>query len=83
MDILRHRRLPGNEIAARFSISQPAVSWQLQVLLEANLVQAAGRQRIYWLNPERLRAVERRVSRAVAAPSGQVLVFRQANMRGE
>jgi DNA-binding transcriptional ArsR family regulator len=85
IDLLRHSGLPATEIAAKFSISQPAVSQQLRVLLEADLVraEAAGRQRIYRLNLERLRSVERWVSRAVAAPSGHVLVFREANKRGE
>ena len=85
IDLLRHGGLPATEIAAKFSISQPAVSQQLRVLLEADLVraEAAGRQRIYRLSPERLRAVERWVSRTVAAPSGHLLVFREAKRRGE
>jgi len=85
IDCLRDGGLPATRIAAKFSISQPAVSQQLRVLLEADLVriQAAGRQRIYRLNPERLRAVERWVSRAVRGPSGHVLVIREANRKGE
>ena len=85
IDLLHQRGLPATEIAAQFSISQPAVSQQLRVLLEADLVraEAAGRRRIYRLNRERLRAVERWVSRAVTAPSGHVLIFREANKRGE
>ena len=85
IDLLRHGGLPATEIAAKFSISQPAVSQQLRVLLEADLVRAepTGRQRIYRLNPERLWAVARWVSRAVAAPSGHALVFRETTKRGE
>ena len=85
IDLLRHAGLPATGIAAKFSISQPAISQQLRVLLEADLVRAetAGRQRIYRLNPERLRAVERWVSRTVRAPSGHVLVFREGNKREE
>ena len=80
-----HGGLRTTGIAAKFSISQPAISQQLPLLLQADLVRAktAGRQRIYRLNPERLRAVKRRVSRAVAAPSGHVLVFREGNKREE
>jgi len=85
IDLLLHGGLPATEIAAKFSISQPAVSQQLRVLLEADLVRAepTGRQRIYRLNPERLWAVARWVSRAVAAPSGHALVFRETTKRGE
>jgi DNA-binding transcriptional ArsR family regulator len=85
IDFLRHGGLPATEIAAKFSISQPAVSQQLRVLLEAELVRAevAGRRRIYQLNPERLRVVERWVARAVEAPSGHLLVFREAKRKGE
>jgi DNA-binding transcriptional ArsR family regulator len=80
LDLLRAGPQPATEIAGRFSISQPAVSQQLKVLLDASLVKAewAGRQRIYRIHTARLRPVERWVSRAVAGPSGHVLVFRQA-----
>ena len=85
LDLLRHGPQPATEIARRFSISQPAVSQQLKVLLEASLVTAesSGRQRIYGVNATRLRPVERWVSRAVAGPSGHVLVFRGADTKGD
>jgi len=50
---------PATEIASRFTMSQPAVSQQLQVLLRAELVrsEARGRQRIYSLEAGRLQEV--------------------------
>ena len=50
---------PATEIASRFTMSQPAVSQQLQVLLRASLVrtEARGRQRIYSLDAGRLQEV--------------------------
>jgi DNA-binding transcriptional ArsR family regulator len=50
---------PVNTLAAPFAMSRPAVSQHLHVLLEAGLVseQRAGRERLYRLEAERLRAV--------------------------
>lgn len=50
-----------NEIAARFEISRPAVSKHLRVLHQAHLVLETreGRNRIYRLNPEPLRELDR------------------------
>ena len=50
-----------NEIAARFQISRPAISKHLRVLHQAHLVLEAreGRNRIYRLNPEPLRELDR------------------------
>jgi len=66
------------EIVERFSISQPAISQQLGVLLRASLVtaEATGRQRIYRLNPGPLRKVQDWVVRMVTDPSGHVWAFR-------
>ena len=67
-----------SEIAACFSISQPAISQQLRVLLRASLVTAdtKGRQRIYRATPHALREVRAWISRAVTEPSGHLIVFR-------
>ncbi|MDT0442360.1 metalloregulator ArsR/SmtB family transcription factor [Streptomyces johnsoniae] len=54
--MLRHAPLTAGEIAARFSISRPAVSRHLRVLRESGLVrdEQAGRHRRYSLVPSRL-----------------------------
>jgi len=67
-----------SEIAGRFPISQPAVSQQLRVLLKASLVTAdtVGRERIYRINPGRIRHVHDWISRAIADPSGHVWAFK-------
>lgn len=69
---------PAMEIVRSFSISQPAVSRQLRVLLDASLVTAetAGRQRIYRLNAGRLAVVQDWVARAIQDPAGHVWVLR-------
>ena len=48
LELLESGPKPATEIASRFTMSQPAVSQQLQVLLKASLVraEAQGRQRI-------------------------------------
>jgi len=53
--MLRERRLPAGEIAARFVISRPAVSRHLRVLRESGLVRdtLVGRQRLYELDASR------------------------------
>jgi DNA-binding transcriptional ArsR family regulator len=50
-----------NEIAGRFSVSRPAISKHLRVLHQAHLVSEAreGRHRVYRLNPEPLRELDR------------------------
>jgi DNA-binding transcriptional ArsR family regulator len=67
-----------SEIAACFSISQPAISQQLRILTKASLVSAdnKGRQRIYRATPNALREVRAWISRAVTEPSGHLIVFR-------
>jgi DNA-binding transcriptional ArsR family regulator len=50
---------PASELGAGLSMSQPAVSQHLKVLREAGLVSATkqGRQQVYALQPEGLKAV--------------------------
>ena len=59
LELLEEGPRPANEIASRFTMSQPAVSQQLQVLLRASLVrsEARGRQRIYSVEAGRLQEV--------------------------
>src|SRR5262249_47485028 len=56
LQALRSRELPAGDIAARFSISAPAVSRHLSILKAAELVseQREGNRIIYSLEPERL-----------------------------
>lgn len=60
LDLLRGRSLPAGQIARAFSVSRPAVSKHLRLLRRAHLVQERreGRNRVYQLNPEPLRAVD-------------------------
>jgi DNA-binding transcriptional ArsR family regulator len=62
LDRLRGGEAPVTELAAGFAISRPAVSRHLRVLREARLVRERrggddGRQRVYQLTPDPLRAV--------------------------
>ena len=61
LDRLRDGGLAVNEIASRFEVSRPAISKHLRVLHQAHLVLEAreGRNRIYRLNPEPLRELDR------------------------
>jgi DNA-binding transcriptional ArsR family regulator len=61
LDRLRDGGLAVNEIASRFEVSRPAISKHLRVLHQAHLVREAreGRNRIYRLNPEPLRELDR------------------------
>lgn len=60
LDLLRTGEHPAGEIAARFSVSRPAVSRHLRVLREAGLVahRKQARSRVYRLAPEALREVD-------------------------
>lgn len=51
--------MPASALAEPFGVSLPAVSQQLKVLKDAGLVteRREGRQRLYRLEPERLREV--------------------------
>jgi DNA-binding transcriptional ArsR family regulator len=60
LDLLRQGSLPAGRIAQAFPVSRPAVSKHLRLLRRAHLVreQRQGRQRLYQLSPEPLRAVD-------------------------
>ena len=60
IDVLATRGRTVNEIVEIFPISQPSVSRHLRILREAGLVavRAAGRQRIYRLDPRPLREID-------------------------
>ena len=60
LDLLRSGSLPAGRIALAFPVSRPAVSKHLGLLRRARLVQESrhGRNRVYRLNPEPLRAVD-------------------------
>ncbi|WP_263419377.1 ArsR/SmtB family transcription factor [Terriglobus albidus] len=60
LDLLREGRKPAGAIADAFPVSRPAISKHLRLLRHAHLVRETreGRNRIYELNPEPLRAVE-------------------------
>src|ERR1035438_1015667 len=61
LDRLRQGAQPVHEIARAFPVSRPAISRHLRVLHEAQLVteRRQGRQRMYHLNPEPLRDMDR------------------------
>ena len=61
--------LPAGSIAAHFSISRPAVSKHLRVLIECGVVEATvtGRQRIYTLRAEPLVEVATYLDRLLGA----------------
>lgn len=64
LDKLSNREQTVRHLAASFGISLPAISQQLGVLRQANLVtvRRAGQRRVYRLNAEPLREVERWLS---------------------
>ncbi len=59
LDRLRHGSAPVSELASGFRISRPAISKHLRVLRGARLVRESrhGRQRIYQLEPQRIKEV--------------------------
>jgi len=61
LDRLRGGAQPVHEIARAFPVSRPAISKHLRVLHEANLVleRKEGRERMYHLNPEPLRDLDK------------------------
>ena len=60
LDLLRRGSQPAGQIASAFPVSRPAISKHLRLLRRAHLVQEhrEGRNRVYQLNPEPLRAVD-------------------------
>jgi DNA-binding transcriptional ArsR family regulator len=75
LDMLKARERPAGELAAAFpSLPQPAVSRHLRVLRDAGLVRVSPRaqQRIYSLQPNKLREVDDWVSMYRKFWSGQL-----------
>jgi DNA-binding transcriptional ArsR family regulator len=60
LDLLRGGDRPVKQLAAPFSVSRPAISQHLRILLDAGLVteNRFGRERRYHLQAERLRDVQ-------------------------
>jgi DNA-binding transcriptional ArsR family regulator len=60
LDLLRRGAQPAGRIASAFPVSRPAISKHLRLLRRAHLVREhrEGRNRVYQLNPEPLRAVD-------------------------
>ncbi len=60
LDLLRKGSQPAGQIARAFPISRPAISKHLRLLRRAHLVEERreGRNRVYQLNPEPLKAVD-------------------------
>jgi DNA-binding transcriptional ArsR family regulator len=60
LDLLRQGSQPAGRIAEVFPVSRPAISRHLRLLRRAHLIQERreGRNRIYQLNPEPLKAVD-------------------------
>jgi DNA-binding transcriptional ArsR family regulator len=60
LDLLLRGSQPAGQIASAFPVSRPAISKHLRLLRRAHLVREhrEGRNRIYHLNPEPLRAVD-------------------------
>ncbi len=61
LDLLRTNERSAGEVAARFSVSRPAVSRHLRVLRQARLViqRKDAQSRVYRLDPEGLREVDK------------------------
>lgn len=61
LDLLRGGSQAAGEIARRFPVSRPAISKHLRLLRRAGLVREhrRGRHRLYRLDPEPLKAVDR------------------------
>jgi DNA-binding transcriptional ArsR family regulator len=60
LDLLRRGNQPAGQIASAFPVSRPAISKHLRLLRRAHLVSEhrEGRNRVYQLTPEPLRAVD-------------------------
>lgn len=75
---LREGPRAASEIAARFSVSQAAISQHLRILLKASLLQVEtiGRKRLYSANPSALDNVRAWIARTVAGPAGALILMR-------
>jgi DNA-binding transcriptional ArsR family regulator len=60
LDLLAEEEQSVSDLAARFSITRPAISQHLKVLLDAGLVseKRQGRERIYKLRPQPLKVLD-------------------------
>src|SRR6476660_10606316 len=76
LDLLRRGAQPAGQIASAFPVSRPAISKHLRLLRCAHLVREhrEGRNRVYELNAEPLRAVDSWIE--------QYRVFWAANLNG-
>ena len=76
LDLLRKGSQPAGQIASAFPVSRPAISKHLRLLRRAHLVheRREGRNRVYQLNPQPLKAVDSWLE--------QYRVFWQANLSG-
>ena len=76
LDLLRRGSPPAGHIARAFQVSRPAISRHLRLLRRAHLVHESrqGRQRVYTLNPEPLKAIDSWLD--------QYRVFWRANLDG-
>ncbi|MDE3198433.1 MAG: winged helix-turn-helix transcriptional regulator [Acidobacteriota bacterium] len=74
---LREGPKAASEIAARFSVSQAAISQHLRILLKASLlhVETIGRKRLYSSNPSSLEAVRSWIARVVASPARSLILM--------
>jgi DNA-binding transcriptional ArsR family regulator len=74
---LREGPRAASEIAARFSVSQAAISQHLRILLKASLlkVETMGRKRLYSSNPSALESVRGWIGRAVAGPARSLILM--------
>ncbi|WP_017571324.1 ArsR/SmtB family transcription factor [Nocardiopsis halotolerans] len=72
LDLLRTGDLTAGDVAARFTISRPAVSRHLRVLRESGLVRdrLVGRQRLYGVRPEGLSELGGWISRFTEPATG-------------
>jgi DNA-binding transcriptional ArsR family regulator len=82
LDLLRNENLSAGVIAERFrrkSLSRPAVSKHLRILLQSRLVLVTkkGRERVYALNAEPLREVDAWVQKYEAFWDQQLQAFKE------
>jgi DNA-binding transcriptional ArsR family regulator len=61
LELLAQTEHSAGDLAARFDVTRPAISWQLRVLLDAGLVSVRrdGRRRLYDVEPDGFVQIER------------------------
>ena len=59
LELVKDKELSAGKIAARFNVTQPAISQHLKILLEAGLlnIRREGTRKLYRLRPEGLNQV--------------------------